>query len=383
MKVLHLDISREWRGGQQQVLYLTQGLEERGVVSVVATTQGSPLAQRLRKLDLPVIELPPAASFAPRLVRALQQILADRRWNVLHAHTAHAHTLGFLAYRLPPPRPYHRAAFLVARRVDFVPPRDPFSRLKYTTGEQTIVCVSKAIRAILERYGVAASSLRVVRSGVQIPGRSDPSDPMPGDADPALRERERADLRAELGVPAGSLLLGNIAQFVEHKGQRHLLDALHRIRAEEPRAHLVLLGSGELERDLRRQAEGLGLDGGVTFAGFRPDAARYLPAMDLFVLSSVEEGLGTSILDAQAARVPVVVTRAGGSPEAVDEGTTGLVVPCGDPVALAGGVLELLHDPARRARMGAAGRRWVEERFSADRMVEETLAVYREVLSRI
>ncbi len=382
MKVLHLDIGTEWRGGQQQVLYLTRGLEERGIVSVVATTQGSPLAQRLRQQDLPALELPATPIFAPKLGRALHQILADRSWNVLHAHTAHAHTLGFLAFRMPPARPFHRPSFVVARRVDFVPSRDPLTRLKYTNAGQTIVCVSEAIRQILLTYGVPPDSLRVVRDGVQLPGTSQPGDPLPSELDPQRARQERRDLRGELGVPDDGLLLGNIAQLVEHKGHRYLLEAMPIIRREVPSAHLVILGSGDLEKELQRRAEQLSLNGSVTFAGFRPDAARYLPAMDLFVLSSVEEGLGTSTLDAQAAGVPVVVTRAGGCPETVLEGETGLLADPADPESLAAQATILLQDGARRARMGSAGRRHIAEAFTADRMVEETLATYRELTSR-
>jgi glycosyltransferase involved in cell wall biosynthesis len=382
VKVLHLDTSREWRGGQQQILYLTRGLEERGIVSVVAAPQGSPLAQRLRKHDLPVIELPPGPSLSPKTVRSVQQVLADRHWNVLHAHTARAHSLGFLCFRLPPPRPFHRPSFVISRRVDFVPSRDPLTRLKYTAGDQTFICVSEAIREILQHYGVAPRLLRVVRSGVQIPGASIASDPLPSELSPTARLEERVELRDELGVPTGAILLGSIGQLVEHKGHAHLLEALPEVLRAEPRTHLVLLGDGERERDLRRQVERLGLCQSVTFAGYRPDAARYLPAMDLFVMPSVEEGLGTSILDAQAAGVPVVVTRAGGIPEAISEGETGRIVPAADPPALARAILALLRSPETMAEMGRAGRRWVAERFSAERMVEETLAVYREIQAR-
>jgi glycosyltransferase involved in cell wall biosynthesis len=154
------------------------------------------------------------------------------------------------------------------------------------------------------------------------------------------------------------------------------------IRRAVPSAHLVILGSGELEKDLRRRAGQLSLDGSVTFAGFRPDAARYLPALDLFVLSSVEEGLGTSTLDAQAAGVPVVVTRAGGSPEAVIDGETGLLAEPADAEALASQAIVLLNDQPRRVRMGIAGRRHVADSFTADRTVDQTLAIYRELTGR-
>jgi glycosyltransferase involved in cell wall biosynthesis len=382
LKVLHLDISSQWRGGQQQLLYLTRGLEERGIVSVVATTKGSPLAERLRRQDLPVLELPSTPIFSPKLVRALQQILADRIWQVLHVHTSHAHTLAFLAFRVPPPRPFHRPALVVARRVDFVPSRDPLTRLKYTMAGQTIICVSDAIREILLSYGVPSDSLVVVRSGVRVPGTEQPGDPLPSQFDPGQREAERRELRRELGVPIGALLLGNTAEFVEHKGHRYLIEAMPAIREAVPSAHLVLLGGGELEKELRREVDRLGLDGSVTFAEHHGDSKRYLPAFDVFVLSSVEEGLGVSTLDAQAAGVPVVVTRAGGSPEAMVDGVTGLLAEPADAAALAEATITLLRDLALRARMGLAGRRHVQGAFTADRMVEETLAAYRTLTSR-
>jgi glycosyltransferase involved in cell wall biosynthesis len=217
---------------------------------------------------------------------------------------------------------------------------------------------------------------------VPLPGSPHPDDPLPAEIDPSRSSKEKRDLRQELGLPTEGPLLGSIAQFAEHKGHRYLLESLPQIRRSVPGAHLVLFGSGDLEKDLRRQAERLSLNGGLTFAGFRPDAARYLPALDVFVLSSVEEGLGTSILDAQAAGIPVVGTRAGGLPEAVSAGVSGFIVPPRDPVALADAVLRLLRDPGLRERMGRAGRQWVQERFSTARMIEKTLAVYREFEGR-
>lgn len=380
MKVLHLDMGQEWRGGQQQVLYLTEGLEKRGIVSVASMVQGSPLAKRLRDEDLPVIDLPSGSPFSPRVVRALHRILADRNWDVLHTHTAHAHTLAHLAFRLPPARPYQRPALVVSRRVDFVPARDPLTRLKYGAPGQHFICVSEAIRRILQAYGVPEGSLHVVHSGVSIPGRGRQDDPLPSEIDPSLGREERSDLRAELGVPEDAILLGNIAQFVEHKGHRFLISALARVREEIPAVHLVLLGSGKLEKDLRRQAGELGLNGALTFAGFRPQVSRYLPAMDLFVLSSVEEGLCTSLLDAQAVGLPVIGTDAGGIPEAIDAGRTGLLARLGDGESLADAILELLRSPGVMQGMSRMGPGWVRDHFSVDQMVEGTLAVYRGIM---
>lgn len=370
MKVLHIDTGREWRGGQQQVLYLTRGLEERGVTSVVATPQGSPLARKLRAQDLPVIELPYQSHYAPRTVRAVQRVLADRSWNILHLHSSHAHTLGFLALRLPPPRSFVRPIFIVSRRVDFVPNRDPVTRLKYTSANQSFVCVSEAVREILVSYGVPDRSVFVVRSGVVLPRESD------------FGERWRDRRRESLGVPTDVLLLGSIGHLVPHKGHRHLIRALALAGKERAGIHLVLIGDGELRGELTTLAATEGVADQVHFAGYRPSASKYVSAFDLYVHPSVEEGLGTSILDAGAGGVPVIATRAGGIPETIQDGVTGLLVAPADAEALASAILRLAGEPELRARMGRAAREWVTTARSESRMVEETLTVYRNLLGR-
>jgi glycosyltransferase involved in cell wall biosynthesis len=117
----------------------------------------------------------------------------------------------------------------------------------------------------------------------------------------------------------------------------------------------------------------------VVFAGFRRDLDRILPAFSIFCLSSHLEGLGTSLLDAMAFGLPVVATAAGGIPEAVDDGVSGRIVPPRDPTALADALADVLSDEERRKTLGAAGRRLFLQRFTADRMVEETLRVVEEI----
>jgi len=146
-----------------------------------------------------------------------------------------------------------------------------------------------------------------------------------------------------------------------------------------PAAVFLIVGTGKLETELRARAQAAGLAARVVFAGFRTDLDALLPAFAVFCLSSRMEGLGTSVLDAMCHGRAVVATAAGGIPEAVEDGVTGRVVPPRDPDALAAALVEVLGDPQRRDAMGAAGRRRFLERFTADRMVEETLAVYGEV----
>ena len=144
-----------------------------------------------------------------------------------------------------------------------------------------------------------------------------------------------------------------------------------------PDARVVILGEGELRGELSRLIHELGLERHVLLPGFRPDVLSLLKAFDVFVMPSITEGLGTSILDAMACTKAVVASDVGGIPEVVERDVTGLLVPARDASALGAAVIRLLRDPALTSRLAAAGRARVERRFTADRMVQETLDVYR------
>jgi glycosyltransferase involved in cell wall biosynthesis len=144
-----------------------------------------------------------------------------------------------------------------------------------------------------------------------------------------------------------------------------------------PEARVVILGEGDLRDELSRLIHELGLERHVLLPGFRPDVLSLLKAFDVFVMPSITEGLGTSILDAMACTKAVVASDVGGIPEVVDRDVTGLLVPARDASALGAAVIRLLRDPALTSRLAAAGRTRIERRFTADRMVQETLDVYR------
>jgi glycosyltransferase involved in cell wall biosynthesis len=272
---------------------------------------------------------------------------------VVHVHDPHAAAaalwIGSSASRL-----------FASRRVDFSL-RGPLSRWKYGRCRR-VIAVSRAVARVLEGDGLPAARVRVVYEGV-------PDRPPAQGGEEALRA---------LGVPAGAPVVGNVAALTAHKDHATLLAAAARVIARVPDARFVIVGQGELESRLRTQAYDLGLESRVVFAGFRSDVDRLLPAFDVFCLSSHMEGLGTSLLDAMCYARAVVGTSAGGIPEAVEDGVTGRVVPPGQPDALAAALTDVLLDRARRDAMGRAGRKRFLERFTADRMVEETLAVYAE-----
>jgi len=181
--------------------------------------------------------------------------------------------------------------------------------------------------------------------------------------DPAA-EREGAagaDVRRELGIAPDAPVVGTVANFKEHKGHRFLLEAADRVRREIPGARFVLVGSGPLETEIRRQVAKLSLQDAVVFAGFREDAWRAASAFDVFALASVHEGLSLAVVEALALGKPAVVTRAGGLPEVVEHGRQGLVVPARDPRALADAIIRLLEDAELRRSMGTAARRRADD----------------------
>ena len=183
-------------------------------------------------------------------------------------------------------------------------------------------------------------------------------------------------------LPHGAPVVGNVAALVPHKGQRHLVEAARLVVREMPDARFVILGEGELREQLEKQVHEHHLEKHVWLPGFRTDVLGCIKGFDLFVMSSVTEGLGTSLLDAMACGRPIVATRAGGIPEIVEDGVNGLLVPVRDHHALADAIVRTLKDAALRQRMGEAGFARVNDRFTVERMVAETAGVYARVAGR-
>jgi glycosyltransferase involved in cell wall biosynthesis len=295
-----------------------------------------------------------------RLARLFRRLRPD----VVHLHTSHAHSLGRLAAKFG-----GRPAVVVSRRVDFSIFRRSFfglNGLKYRSGVDRFVAVSAAVKHVLECDGLDPARIAVVRDAID-PDR--------------VRKATPVDVRARLGLAGSARIVLAVGALVGHKGQRHLVAAIPAIVADEPNAHVVIAGEGKLHDDLAALASALGVTKRLSLPGYVTDVAGWFAAADVFVMPSVEEGLGSSVLDAMAAGVPIVATTAGGIPEAVRDGVDGLLVPPGDAAALARGIVSLLRDRYRAHALAAEASKRVETEFAVDRMVDETIAVYRAVLS--
>jgi len=360
MNILHIDEQRGWRGGEQQAGYLVDGLVRRGHRVLVAgraggeflkADLGTPGIVRLAAPFLGEVDLLTAV----RLARAVRRYEVD----IIHAHTGHAHAAACFARRLA-----GRGKVVVSRRVDFPVRLGWANRRKYACPDRFVV-ISNKIAEVLKTAGIPADKIEVVYSAI---------DPVRFGVPPLPR--------AALGIPEGAPLLGNVAALAAHKDQLTLIQAMPAVLRELPELRLVIAGEGEMRGALEARIKALGLERSVTLLGYRKDVPNLMRALDAFVLSSREEGLGTSVLDAMACGLPVVATAAGGIPEMVVHERTGLLGPVGDAEALAREIIRVFRDRALAERLGRAGRDLVRERFTVDRMVEENLRVYEGLLER-
>ena len=357
LTVLHVDTERGWRGGERQLLWLASGMRDRGHRAIIVARAGDELAKRATALELEVLEAVPRGELDLFAARKLRRAIIETGAQLIHAHTAHAAAVAALA-TLGSSTPV-----VIARRVDFPLRRNLGTRLKYGRA-QAVIAVSNAVAAVVAEAGVARDRIHVVPDGVDLAR--------------GVHAAGHDTLRS-LGIVPGEPLIVQVSALVAHKDPLTFVRAMALARERVPRARGLLVGEGPLRAVAQAEANRLKLDQTLSVTGFRRDADELLAAASVATLSSVEEGMGSVLLDAMAFGIPIAATRAGGIPEFVIDGETGLLSPPGDPSALAENIARLLSDPDFAAALAARARTRVEE-FSVDRMVERTIEVYRTVL---
>jgi glycosyltransferase involved in cell wall biosynthesis len=390
LRVLQVVGNLELGGGQEVVRTLACHLPAYGCRPVVAAFADGPLRPEIERMGVPVevldgrrhdaMALPAAAADLVRIRRALADVIARHRIEVIQTHLLH--TLDFVVLTLRG-EPGVRSVYwtvhnaLLDLRADQLPrhrwllrPKQELQRLLYRAGGRRIdafVAVSSDVGAAIRRaYHPRRDRLVVIPNGVDLARFGEPAD--------------RVGVRRELELPDDARLLIVVAKFLEQKGHRILLDALPPVLADHPELHVLLAGEGPLRAHLEQQAATGGMASRIHFLGNRRDLPRILAASDLFVLPSLWEGLPMALLEAMASRLPVVATNVSGSREVLADGEAGILAPPGDPRALTAAIAGLLSDPARAAAMGPAGRERVELHYSAAGQAARHAELYRERL---
>lgn len=366
ISVLHLNTARTWRGGEQQVLYLARYLKGEGIRQIVAGRRNSEMQKRCQAEGIPFVGLGMASELDLFSVFALIRLVRREGIRILHAHTARAHSLGLLAMKLGRLEK-QGVRFVVSRRVDFPVRPGRLSRLKYESPlVHRYIAISENVRRILVEDGIAEDRIRVAYSGV--------------DTKRLRQLPDASGLRKEFQLQEGIVIFGNVAALVDHKDQRTLLQAVALLQKQDvPPFMLFIVGQGELEKELTALRDRLGLQDRVIFTGFRNDVPAFLSLFDLFVMSSKEEGLGTIVLDAMSAGLPVITTDGGGLPEMIVDGKGGLVCPAGDAAALAASLEKALRSPGLWKEWGAFNQERVRG-FDYCQTGRRNLEIYSEVL---
>jgi len=363
MRVLHVSSPLSWRGGEQQVAYLAGALNGGTEKQWILTPEGSELYRR--------IPLPPEQkckfrtngflnlNLAAEIARCSRKLSID----IVHTHDSHSHSAAVIAatfFGLDCP-------LVISRRVDFPVSTNPFSRWKYNhPAVRRIICVSDEIKRITAPAIRNKTVLQVIHSGIDLSRYEG--------------EIRKPTLKDELGLEQHSILVGNLSALADHKDFPTWLKAARILARRHPQLYFIIAGKGPEEDTIRRFITENSLEEHIRLIGFRNDIPSVMRSLDIFLMSSKTEGLGTILIEAMAAGVPVVATRAGGIPELVEDGVTGLLAVPGDSEGLADAVTRLLEDAVLRQKIKNNARMKAGE-FSFRKTAEATLAVYRQIIS--
>ncbi|HSF30543.1 MAG TPA: glycosyltransferase family 4 protein [Candidatus Tectomicrobia bacterium] len=368
VRILHIQKVAGIAGSENHLLSLLPCLQEYGfeptmLVLADRNDRPGPFLERMRAAGITTILMPIMGDVDPLLLPRLGRFIRQGDYDIVHTHLFHADLYGGLAARLTGVR-----LVISTRHND-----DAFRRRYLLRGLiawsarycDQIICISENVRRFCETTeGIPREKMTVVHYGLA----------------PVAISGNRG-WRCDFGWGDDVPVVGIVARLIAQKGHTTLLRAMPEVVQQFCTAQLVVVGDGELRRELQGCAQQLGIEPHVQFLGYRDNAAAMMPGFDVFVHPSRWEGFGLVFLEAMAASLPIIATQQGSIPEIVQHGETGLLVPVDDVRALAHAVCILLADRHLAQNMGWVGRRRLEEHFTLAAMVERTCAVYARLLS--
>ncbi len=339
MTILEVAASSRIGGVETYLLRLAAHLRSENHRVIFVTRAGAPLARETRQLGFETYDWFRGGK-NPLTVLKLARLMRAERVDLVHTHIFSANSLGALAAKI--------ANVPSVARVPATEGPEHYNRSTYVTA------VSQSVARNLVEQGFPARKIRVFYNGV--------------DWKHFDRLPTKNEARNQFGLPADAFVVLCAASLTPRKGQKFLLEAISHLPAD---VHLLLCGEGGEEAALRETAAKLNLGNRVHFAGFLSDVRPALAASDVFVLPSLHEGLPNVVLEALAARVPAIATDIAGTPEIIESGKTGFLVPPGEVAPLLSALERLRSDAALRARFAQSGRELVESRFDGARCLDE------------
>jgi L-malate glycosyltransferase len=356
--ILQLNTADTWRGGEKQTFLLTSLLHKMGYLSYCICKHNSQLHKKLSEEKLPHFSIKVSSAIDVFAARKISQIAKQVNAKILHMHTSHAHSLGYLSSYF-----YKAPVNIVSRRVDFRIHRNPFSRIKYDFPDK-FAAVSGAIKDILISDGIEQGKISVIYSGIDLDSYNNIKTDYLLKEFPAISEKK--------------VRLVNTAALTSQKDHETLLISVDILRKKFENFILLIAGEGQLKNKLVRLCKELKLENHVFFLGFREDALSLIKFADIFLMSSRWEGLGTSIIDAMALGKPVIATITGGIPELIQDNKNGLLVPKENPRAMAEAIFNLIKNKDLQKKI--SGNALISSRnFSIGKTVDKTIELYQEL----
>lgn len=342
MNVLEINTEKTWRGGERQTLYTVEGLSEQGVMVSLLSMKNSLLSQKAKQSGSKLIEINSQfAVFCHLLFNAT-------KYDVIHVQNSKALIWVVLS------KWFYTTPVVYTRRVDFVP-KGFFTLWKYKQLDK-VVAISEAIRNILVNQGM--QRIEVIPSMVK---------------EKKLNKVNAENTVQQLGL-TGKKIIATTAAFVPHKDPHTLVKAIAELKSMRNDFVFLHFGEGILMNEIKSEVQKLYLQQEYIFMGFRDDAEDFFSVMDVFVMSSQEEGLGSSVLDAFVYEVPVVSTDAGGLKETVEG--CGLISTVKDYKSLAVNINHLLNDTDLRNSLTEKAKKHVADKYSVETTIQEYLKLF-------
>ncbi|GCC52396.1 hypothetical protein SanaruYs_26330 [Chryseotalea sanaruensis] len=361
IKVIQLSSEATWRGGEQQIAYLIGELKRHNIESIAFVKKGSSFEEYCKKNGIRYYKSLFQNSIDLLTVLKLCWIARKEKASIIHIHSSKSHSLAVLGTLFG-----LRTPLILSRRVDFELSSSLFSDWKYNHPQiKKILCVSDAITNIVKPHLRDPDKCLTVHSGVDIS---------------KFKVKSTANLlREEFKIGNDKILIGNTSALAGHKDYFTFIDTIELLVKKSLPVVAFIIGKGPLEKELKNYATQKGLKEQIIFTGFRNNISEILPCLDIFLITSTEEGLGTSVLDAFASKVPVVATYAGGIPEMVKHEQTGLIVKPKNSLGLAACVEQLINSPELRSTIIDNAYTTVLT-FSKETTATKTRLVYKEVI---
>ena len=363
VRILHLNDGLDF-GGAEEVMYsLSVALPKEKYIPIVCSFENGPMADRLKEKGIEIVIMKKRSPYDPSLILRLALFIKRKHIRLIHTHLLRSHLYGWIAAKLvgiPIIITIHGKCILYRRHGRSI---FPF----IANHSNRVICVSNNMRdEIVKELKLSTSNLITIYNGVNFERFS--------------KTKQNADLRKDLNIGLFDPIMGSVGSLRQVKDYPRLLQSAAIVLKEFPEAKFIIVGDGPLKKSLKFRVKCLKLEKNLFFLGWRTDIPALLSLFDVFVLSSLDEGISISILEAMTSSKPVVATNVGGNPEIVEEGKTGFLVPPEKPAKLAEAIIKLLRNKELREIMGRNGKKRVEEKFSLEIFLSKYLKIYDELI---